>query len=324
MNIKKISLMQNGMRFLLVLFVLAGSFAFPASRMAFAHTFTDNENASFLSLVDQIRAETGLVVKNLESNNAILAQSHAVKASNLLDNSTIREIRERNSRIATTLDDDLNNLEKNVTSLASGSQGQVPQNEIQNINQAVISLNDTLGEAITSRVEREQLDNATVWALALADLTNTVLSNYGNATGSAFDLTNMSNMLGTSSTNNSTMMPNSTSSISNTTTTNIVNTAAYQSAQYLANNSMLSLFNDMLKPLMQSANNIMGNNATTSSASQQVTGSNNVTVSLNDLEANLMQLRDAINNEASPNEIMMIAHTKIHPLLMQIHGSTPE
>ncbi len=80
----------------------------------------------------------------------------------------------------------------------------------------------------------------------------------------------------------------------------------------------------MLKPLTQSANNIMGNNATTSSASQQVTGSNNVTVSLNDLEANLMQLRDAINNEASPNEVMMIAHTKIHPLLMQIHGSTPE
>jgi hypothetical protein len=222
-------------------------------------------------------------------------------------------------------------LEKNVTSLASGSQGQTPQNEIQSLNQAVMSLNDTLGEAITSRVEREEQDNATTWAMALADLTNTVLSNYANATGSAFDLTNMSNMAETSSNttnnNNNPMTANSTSSMSNMTTT-IVNTAAYQSAQYLANKSTLQLFNDMLKPLTLSSNNTMVNTATASTsqeaASNLTADNNNITSSLNDLETHLVQLRDEINNKASPNEVMMIAHTKIHPLLMQIYGLTPE
>lgn len=332
MSIKNISLMSQGMIFLLALSILAGSFIVPTSRLAYAHTYSTTESAQFLSLVNQIRAETGLISINLENNNATLAQAHAVKASSLPDNSTIREIRERNSRIAATLDDGLNNLEKNVTSLASRSQGQTPQNEIQSINQAVMSLNDTLGEAITSRVEREEQDNATTWAMALADLTNTVLSNYGNATGSAFDLTNMSNMAETSSNttnnnNNSPMTANSTSSMSNMTTT-IVNTAAYQSAQYLANKSTLQLFNDMLKPLTLSSNNIMVNTTTASTsqeaASNLTADNNNITSSLNDLEAHLVQLRDEINNKASPNEVMMIAHTKIHPLLMQIYGLTPE
>jgi hypothetical protein len=336
---------------LIALLALGTAFPFPARYLASAHTFSNDESSRFLSLVDKIRAETGLVVMNLENNNATLAQSHAAKALGLLDDFTIRELRERNSRISTTLVDGLKNLDKNVSSLASGSpQGQIPQNQIQSINQAVMSLNDTLGEAISSRIEMDQQNNATVWALSLAELTNTVLSNYGNATGSPFDLRNMSAMSGmqgmqTNQTSNMTMamsndqmhMPNkssnntmpmtanATSSVSNmTSTTSIVDEAAYQSAQYLANNSMLKLFDDMLKPLTLSANNTMGNNAT-NTTSQEANISNitsNVTSSLNDLEANVMELRDAINNKAAPNEVMTIAHTGIHPLLMKIYNLT--
>ena len=51
-------------------------------------------------------------------------------------------------------------------------------------------------EAVTVRVESDQQDNATMWALVLADLVNTVLSDYGNATGASFDLTEMSNIAG--------------------------------------------------------------------------------------------------------------------------------
>ena len=171
-------------------------------------------------------------------------------------------------------------------------------------------------------MEREQQDNATVWALALADLTNSVLTNYGNATGAAFDLTNMSNLAGmsrNSSSSKSTMTPNSNnSSVNNMTKATIVEEAAYQSAQYLANKSMLRLFNDMLKPLTLSANIVMGNNATTTGFSSN----KNVASSLNDLEANLIQLRDAINNKAAPNEVMTIAQTGIHTLLMKIYGFT--
>jgi hypothetical protein len=145
-----------------------------------------------------------------------------------------------------------------------------------------VSLNDTLAEAVTVRVESEQQNNATTWAMALADLVNVVLSNYGNATGAPFDLTDMSNLasgmerMDMNQTNNMTMMmtddhmqmtgnsssssnntmtltANATSSMNNMTAT-IVNVEAYQSAQYLANNTTLRLFNDLLKPLTISAN----------------------------------------------------------------------
>ena len=317
---------------IIALLALATAFPFPARYLAFAHTFSSDESARFLSLVDKIRAETGLVAMNLESNNATLAQSHAAKALGLLDNSTIREIRERNSRISTTLVDGLNNLDKNVTSLASASaQGQIPQNEKQSISQAVMSLNDTLGEAISSRVEMEQQDNATVWALALADLTDTVLNDYANAPGSAANLTNTANLAGISSNGssgntNSSVTANTTSSTSNMSTA-IVNTAAYQSAQYLANKSMLNIFNDMLKPLSLTSNNTMANDSNTSTSigstdNLTANSNNNTTSSLSDLQTQLLQLRDEINNKADPSDVMMTAHSGILSLLMKIYGLT--
>jgi hypothetical protein len=231
---------------------------------------------------------------NLENNNVTLAQEHAQKAAFLLDNSTVDEIRERNNRIADSLVLGLGQLEANVTSLASSSQEPmtIPQDSIQRINESVMSLNDTISEAVTVRVESEQQNNATTWALVLADLVNTVLSDYGNATGSSFDLTDMSNMAGmedmmggmqTESSDNMTMMMNSSgegqqmqtsgnsmgddtttttvqgnsssssTSMSNMNTTNIVDEAAYQSALYISTNTTLKLFINTLKPLTLSA-----------------------------------------------------------------------
>jgi hypothetical protein len=369
MRPQKISFMSHHMKFLLVLLILSGScFVFPASQLAFAHTFSTSESAEFLSLVDQIRAETALVTMNLENNNdtnATLAQAHAEKASSLLDNDTLGEIRERNNRIADSLESGLKQLEGNVTSLAStASQGQqqmMPQDTIQSINQTVGSLNDTLAEAVTVRVETEQQNNATTWAMVLADLVNVVLSNYGNATGAPFDLTNMSNMAGmemdasgnmttmnedqmqmsgnsssSSSSNNTTTMTSNattTSKMSNMTTT-IVDASAYQSAQYLANNTILELFNDTLKPLTISTNASLANNNNSNNASMMTqqeqggssstTTGNNMTSNLDKLEAGLLQLRDDINGKATPNEVMMTAHVNIHPLIMQIYGLTIE
>jgi hypothetical protein len=326
--------------------------------MSYAHTFSTSESAEFLSLVDQIRAETWLVGVNLENNNnnATLAQSHAQKALSLLDNDTLGEIRERNNRIAGNLESGLKQLVGNVTLLTSGSQGQmIPQEKIQSINQLVMSLNDTMAEAVTVRVGSVQQNNATTWALALADLVNVVLSDYGNATGASFDLTDMSNMEGmagmetdnatnmTMTTSNQqmqtsgnrsdanimTMEANTTSSTRNMTTT-IVDSSAYQSAQYLANNTILRLFIDILKPLTVSSNEkSVGNNANTSMTMQG--GQHNSTISadkmasdIDRLEAGLQQLKDYINSKAAPNEVIIPAHSIIHPLLMQIYGLTIE
>ena len=354
MSTRKIPVMLYSARFLLISLVLAGSSVFPVSHLVYAHTFSTSESAEFLSLVDQIRAETGLVTMNLENNNATLAQAHAEKASSLLDNNTLGELRERNNRIADSLETGLEQLEGNVTSLTSASQGQIPQDRIQSVSQTVMSLNDTMAEAITVRVESEQQNNATTWATVLADLVNAVLSDYGNATGASFDLTDMSNMVGmgvmeTDHANNMTMMSsdqdmqmssnssdantmtmgaNATSSVSNMTAT-IVDVAAYQSAQYLANNTLLQLFNDRLEPLTTSSNETSpdNNNATTTNQEgrdSSTTPDGNMTSNIDKLEAGLQQLKDDINGKATPNEVMVTAHLNINPLLIIIYGLTEE
>ena len=355
MNVRKNFPMRCGVVFFLAMLALASLFLFPATNLAYAHTFSTSESAEFLSLVEQIRAETALVTLNLQSNNATLAQAHAQKVVTLPDNLTITEIRERNNRIADSLVAGLEQLEQNVTSLAAEQQEPISQDRIEIINQSVTSLNDVLAEAVTVRVESDQQDNATMWASVLADLVNVVLSDYGNATGASFDLTEMANLAGmegmemdqgnnmtmmmttdesmqmsdnSSGDNMTTMGTNFNSSSSNMTTT-IVDEAAYQSAQYLANNTLLQLFSDTLKPLTISTNETTADSDTNTTAMTQEgqetsSPSNNVTSNIDELEAGLMQLRDAIDGKANPYEVMIAAHVKVHPLLMQIYGLTIE
>jgi hypothetical protein len=341
MRAQRVPFVPYYMRYILMLVFLAGSFIFSASLpAAYAHTFSTSESADFLSLVEQSRAEMALVSMNLENNNATLAQTHAEKLPGLLTNSTLDEIGEVNTRVASSLESGLGQLEGNVTSLpSSATQGQIPQESIQNLNQIVTNLNDTLAEAVTARVESEQRDNATTWAMVLSHLVNAVLSNYGNATGASFDLTDLSNLADTqvmemmndssnmttmttitnsnqmqmsgnssSSNNASTMAADAVSTTSNISTT-IVDASAYQSAQYLANNTIPKLFNDMLRPLTTS-----GNAAST----------DNGTSNIQRLQAGLLQLRDDINSKAGPNEVMMTAHMNIHPVIMQTYGLTME
>lgn len=286
-----------------------GLFAFPLNQSTYAHTFSASESAQFISLVEQIKAEAVLAVVNLENNNVTLAQAHASKAAGLLDNTTLDEIMERNERIADTLTTTLAQLEGDMTSLTT--QGEVAQEDaVQQANQTVMTLNDILGEATTVRVESEQRNNATTWASVLADLTNVVLGEYGNATGAPFDLTDMTNLSGNQS-GNMTMEDHGMSSIANDTTTisnatsgialtTIVDMAAYQSAQYLANNTVMQLFNDTLGPLTA------GDNAT----------------NLYKLETSMIQLRDNVNNQASPYDVMAAVHLGIHPVLIQLYGLT--
>ena len=126
-----------------------------------------------------------------------------------------------------------------------------------------------------------------------------------------------------------TMGTNFNSSTSNMTTT-IVDEAAYQSAQYLANNTLLQLFSDTLKPLTISTNETTADSDTTNTTAMTQEGqetsppTNNVTSNIDELEAGLMQLRDAINAKANTYEVMIAAHVKVHPLLMQIYGLTIE
>jgi hypothetical protein len=292
----------------------------PFSRNAYGHNFTPSESASFLSFVDQLQVESELVETNLANNNISLAQEHAKKANALLTPNITKEIAERNQRVANDLITAVSNLQN-----ASSEQQQQQQ---QPASQLVSDIDAILDEAVTIRIDQEQRDNDTIQALAFADLVDSVLSNYGNAYGVGFDMTNMSNMAtmmessnsssssmaksgmadDNNNNNNSNMnmaSMNMSSSSSSSTMMNmdskmdrnyqLVNTADYQSAQALAAKA-LEIFKAELKPMASN---------------------NNTTAFITNLENGLTQLNNSIKSKASPMDIMMIVHTQIHPNLMQ-------
>jgi hypothetical protein len=160
------------------------------------------------------------------------------------------------------------------------------------------------------REYNEQLNNtnSTVQALILANVVDEILRNYGNALEVNYDLTNMSNLVMSNVSHSATMMMDDNmknSSIireksgNNTTHNIIVNLADYQTAQALSDKSQ-RIFNKDLKPI--------------------TAATSNVTTFIVKLENGLTQLRDAVNNNAAPMDVMMIVHTQIHPNLQKAYN----
>jgi hypothetical protein len=293
------------------------------NQSAYGHTFSPDESASFLSFANQLQVESELVQENLANNSISLAQEHANKASSLLTSNITTEIAERNQRVANDLTraiDDLQNISSS------------PQ-QVGSIGQLVRNLDGIIGEAVSTRIEQQDIENATIQALAFADLVNSILINYGNAYAVGFDMTNMSNMamMGQSSNNtmnimtmgnmtthsndNSSNMEMNSMNMSSSGTmvgidaagegeggeggessinSSLVNITDYQSAQALATKA-LEIFSVELKPLAPNDSSAFTSN----------------------LENGLTQLNASIRNKASPMDIMMIAHTQIHPNLLE-------
>jgi hypothetical protein len=297
------------------------------TQIAYGHNFTPNESASFLVFVEQLQTEAELVQTDLVNNNISLAQRHANNAAALLTANITREIAEKNQRVADGLTMAISNLQ-DVTSSSSS------QEQEQSMDQLVNYIDAILGEVVTTRIEQEQRDNATIQALAFADLVDSILENYGNAYAVDIDMTNMSNMVMTGDNGDSsmTMDDNITANESNNTNNSSsimnmeshgmsmehidgssttvdeskgemignytsVNMSNYQSAQALSINA-LEIYNVELKPVIPADAAAFATN----------------------LENALTQLNDAIKNKSSPMDIMMIAHTQIHPNLQQTFG----
>jgi hypothetical protein len=300
---------MNRQRSLVCAIILSGIismvFAIPL-QLANAHTFSGSESSSFLSLVHKIRVESQLVLNNV--GNATLAAQHAEAAANALDNQTIDEIAERNNRIASELPSLLQNLQNAVTSTPV---------DTASLNNIISNLDAILAEAVTVRIEQEQLNNATVQAIVLADILDEVLRNYGSAFDVGFDMTNMSLMGEVMQNMNNTMSMNTTGNngsnleeghsmhMNNNTSSSsgvVVNMSAYQSAQAYANEA-LEIFQNDLKPLSPT------------SATAEANNSSNQMVAISQIENSLVKLQQALNNQAPPEEIMMIVHAEIHPNL---------
>src|SRR5215469_3780997 len=158
------------------------SFLIFSNPVLFAHTFSENENALFLTMIDKVKAETQLVAHNF-SNNIKQAQDHANTALALFTQSDpvvnttwTKEISERNPRVTTDLLHSLNDLKTTTASSPSSSSSSTIQLKVTNIG-------SLLDEAVSVRISKDLLDNPKTQALVLANLGNEIYSNYGNALG---------------------------------------------------------------------------------------------------------------------------------------------
>ena len=216
----KMSMRKLIITFLILSIVSSVAVSNPLNR-AFAHTFSGDESATFLALLEMIKTEAHLAEQNL-GTNVTLAHEHAEATTEHLDANQTKEISERNTRVSNELNDSLTALKDafNSTSPPTAS----------DIKDKVSNVDATLGEVLSVRIDKNQLNNVTVKASTINDLVGETLEHYGEAVG--HEDTNKSSE------------SNSTTNESSSAAVKIVNEAAYQTAQALSSR-VIELYKDV-------------------------------------------------------------------------------
>jgi hypothetical protein len=275
------------------------------------HNFSPDESASFLALVNILKAEAQMVQQNLASNNMSLASDHANKALALLTDDVNKEIGERNQRLS----DDLSTALASLKISTESAQGNKKDSDIEIL---VNDINGILDEIVTARIDPDQLNNSTIQVLAVAELLDELLRNYGDAFAVGYDMTNMSMMTmdGHNNTNNS----GENSSIHSISTMNMSDGDDNMSMEDMSNsNDILINTTDFqtAQALALKVQELFDNQIMNSSLSE---GSETADQTINNVSAALEDLVTSIDGKASPMDIMMIVHTRIHPNLMTAFG----
>jgi hypothetical protein len=216
----KMSMRKLIITFLILSIVSSVTVSNPLNR-AFAHTFSGDESATFLALLEMIKTEAHLAEQNL-GTNVTLAHEHAEATTEHLDANQTKEISERNTRVSNELNDSLTALKNafNSTSPPTAS----------DIKDKVSNVDAILGEVLSVRIDKNQLNNVTVKASTVNDLVGETLEHYGEAVG--HEDTNKSSE------------SNSTTNESSSAAVKIVNEAAYQTAQALSSR-VIELYKDV-------------------------------------------------------------------------------
>ena len=209
-------------------------------------------------------------IKDDFSSNITLANEQGQYARTLLTDNTTKELKERNQRIESELIRILDSLQ-NISS--------------QNINSNLTNLNDLLAEAVTVRIEKDQLKNATVQALVVARDINKVLAEYTTA----FKENNVSSNL------NMNMNVKKDNMSSMNMGTNIGNKAVKNFPAY------------------QRADALTG--IATERFNTELNGKSNFTSAIAHVVKGLDQLKTSIQNKESIMTVMGIIHGKIQPNL---------
>ena len=257
--------------------LILGTTTFALSRNAYAHTFGGNESAAFLAKVQGLKVEAHLIQSDL--SNQTLVAWHSDKIGEFWNTNDTKEMTERNQRLGT----DIPALISNITTAANSTNPDATK-----VGQLITSLDNDLAEATSVRIEKTELENATVNGLAVADILDETMEDYGIATGAEEE--NSSNVTGSNTTSQDSMANVSEGAGSNETAT-IVNFAAYQTAQGLA-----AAAQDMYNNLKPKA---MPNSSSEIAA----------------LDAAFANLRKAIDDKMSNDAIQAIVEGSIHPNL---------
>ena len=266
--------------------IICGSVGSLVFENSFAHNFSPDESAHFLTLVDKIKVESSLVANSSGNNNQSSAIKHAEYALNNYDTHTNDEISERNERVANELNSTLHQLLDQVQLSNDKSQ----------ISQSVETINAILEEATSVRIDQEQLNNSTIQALVFANIVNSALQSYGTAFNIGIDLTNMSNLHTKSMENNTLHKEGNNHEFQNVSHKTIIeNFSSYESAISFSDYTLKKFKNEIQTSVTE-------NNTTTQNY-------------LKKLEDGLLELNTVIKNKDSPMKAMEIVHTKIHPNL---------
>jgi hypothetical protein len=294
---------MNYLKFKLEYFILATLMIMTIStyptKFAYAHNFSTTESASFISLVDQIRSSLS-TISQYDSADIASAREQAQYARMLVNDTVIKELNERNERIASQLPQELDSLQ-NIS--------------LEELKNSVDHINDLLSEAISVRIDVEDLENATVQALAVAENTDNMFELYNialNKSSSAMDMSmGMSNdsngmdmSMGMSNDSNGMDMSMGMSNDSQNVNETIKNNVAYDRANALVDFT-IDRFNNELEGKSQNA----------SAAQAAIAG--------------LEQFKISMQNKDSIEKTMGILHGEIHPNLqvafgLQLAGSKTE
>jgi hypothetical protein len=243
-----------------------------SSRNAYAHNFSGDESASFLAKVQELKVETHLIQQDI--SNQTLSAWHSDKIGEFWNINDTKEMNERNKRLGS----DIPALISNITTAANSTSPDATK-----IGQLVTSLDNDLAEAVTARIDQTARNNATVNALAIANVLDETLEDYGIALGAKEDGSMNDTMAqGTNSSETNTSVSNN-----QTASTEIVNVAAYQTAQGLAAAAQ-NMFNDL-----------------------KANAPSNASSSISKIDQGFADLKKAIDNKASNNDVDGIVHGTI-------------
>ena len=265
---------------------------------AYAHILSSNENAALLAMFYQIQTEAELAQRAYASN-VTLAQEHAENALELLrvdwTNSTADK-----AIVVNDIAPILYTLDNSIKQDQSDS----------DIEMIVSYLYYAVEKFVDDYVGKSILNNPTIQALALVDITNVVddkfASAFGTDSGKMPSAVGMSHMMTnhnalnmkTNSREELSLAQSNDNTHSPTSFISLTNISDYQTAQALATEAK-TIFNNRLTtkvhPNMASATTIL------------------------QLGEGLNLLSTSINNKTSYGDVMTIIHGRIHPLLISAY-----